>query len=230
MKPSLITTPFVSILLLAISLFPVMGCSEPKDPIDNLISETLTRGALENINIQGNLKDENQLLDARIKVPYNIKRAQVKPTLLAAIKGLKKQHPRLSEIIILLQSGGEAPFDLGMVTPGRAVYENGKIKIEYWIPTPQQIQERIAWNKDKSPDTKLPVPRLPTQKEFKAAIKAEHLFHKTYNGLPDGLNNPSSEAMARVAQEMNTTPNMVKEYRNILFNYYKIGWGEEIIQ
>lgn len=225
------------VVLIFISLM-LFACS---DPIESLIPPSSVHGAITQFNVSGDLKENGKKIDAYVTVPHDIKRDQVRPTLLAAIKGLKKENKKIDWIAVDLLAGGDSSF-----FAGRGELKSNQIKIEYWVPTEAQIHERIEYNQNQRGEDSaiLPIPELMSKEAFAMALKANDLYHKYYNKLSDRdnqlisenedlfdeLNNTRTERARKLtAKKLGLSSQDVLDYRSRLNNYYTIGWGKETI-
>lgn len=136
---------FICIILL------FSGCFM-EDPIETLIPPELLKGAISyidvfDIEIQTRKSiNGGTLINAWAAVPYNIKREQVKPTLLSVIRELKKQNPECEWFVVWLCADGERARDAG-VHAGRGEYTKDQVNIGYWIPSQKQLKERLELKK-----------------------------------------------------------------------------------
>lgn len=198
----------------------ISGCS---DPIETLIPPSLVHGSLQGFNIQMEMSKDGNRLDGEAIVPHDIKRDQIKPTLLAALKGMKQEHPKYDWIILYLYAGGNSKT--GGVSPGRAEYKGGKITINYEIPSAEQIEIQKKVVEETPGSNPRSIPELLSKEEFTKAAKIEFLYHSNHSRLND-----RAKALAAVSKKMNISTDKVTEYREKLGYYYGMAWGQEVIQ
>lgn len=70
-------------------------------------------------------------------VRFDIDRADIKPTVIAMLKIMKEKHPATNRISLSLTPSVDCPA-CGIA---KARYDEGKVKLEYGVPTLQQIEE-----------------------------------------------------------------------------------------
>jgi hypothetical protein len=240
------------------------GCSN--DPIDKLIPEASLKGSILNISIfdmetqRGKLVQGGLLINASAKVPYDIKQEEVKPTLLASIRELKKQNKDCEWIIVFLCPDGRKG-----VYAGRGEYREGKISIDYGVPSAKQLAEAEALKikladpslkgkKDEfgieEYDPNYDPPKLMSKKDFDQASDANDLYYKYYhilgqedlkkarNGTKwnqdvyNNLQNTIDDRIYRmISEEMSLPEDQIRKLRSKLAKYFAIyAWGEETIQ
>jgi hypothetical protein len=117
------------------------------DNIERLIPKSQLVGSVANIPINFNKKEVSMCdrqpdytILGKSTVPFDIKREQIKPSLLAALKDSLKNIKKCQHIWIdLYPDRSFAPYQLNMV--GRVEYYQGKITLYYGIPSDEQMRE-----------------------------------------------------------------------------------------
>ncbi|MGA2525940.1 MAG: hypothetical protein ABSF79_04910 [Smithellaceae bacterium] len=141
------------IFFLALLLF--CGC---ESRLDKAIPQSSLVGAVSNIDVnlegRGELKDQKgctnkagwcwepkdwTLLMADAFVPFDIKKEQIKPTLLAIFKRLKNEYPKCTIINIWLEPDKELAEILYPI--GSLEYHDNKMVINYGIPSDKEMEE-----------------------------------------------------------------------------------------
>ena len=136
------------IFFLALLLF--CGC---ESRLDRAIPQSSLVGAVSiETKIEGNWGDHHKR-DGDPKdwtdvwvigfVPCNIKREQIKPTLLAIFKTVKNEYSKCTFMKIKISPDEEMIRQWGP-SIGTLEYNNGKIDIVYGIPSDKQIEEHNA--------------------------------------------------------------------------------------
>ncbi len=188
----------IKILTFLTTLF-IFGCS---NPLDKLIKPEMLQGAVPNFTITGvdiqtgKSVNGGTLIRGKAIVPYDIKREQVKPTLLSAIKKLQEQHPACQWIVVWLIPEKEA-IGAGLEA-GHGEYAVDHINIMYGIPSKKTLDREIELKKNLlnpafikasikedeffeemyGPNYKDYVPiRLPTREEFDRCVKIKKLYY-----------------------------------------------------
>jgi len=134
------------------------GC---ESRLDKAIPQSSLAGAISNVDVnlsgQGEIATQQAcankygwcwdpkdwtLLNADAFIPYDIKKEQVKPTLLAVLKKLEKEYPKCTTININLAPDKEMAERLFLV--GRLEYKDNKIIIRYGIPSDKEMAEHNA--------------------------------------------------------------------------------------
>ena len=183
-----------SFLLTILFLVLIMGCS---DPVEKLIPPEALKGALTNLNITGKTQTGKSvkggtLIEVFAMVPYDIKRKQLKPTLLGGIKGVKKQNSDCEWIILWLRPGKSKGAG---IYAGRAEYKEGKIDLYYGIPSKKQLAQSLELkNKYSDPalkgkkdeagfdqyDPDYEAVRLLNKQDFDLGVHIRTLYYKYY--------------------------------------------------
>ncbi|PKN51392.1 MAG: hypothetical protein CVU55_12205 [Deltaproteobacteria bacterium HGW-Deltaproteobacteria-13] len=252
-------------IILFFVLALLCGC---ESKLDKAIPPSFLVGAVSNIDI--NLNGEGELADRQncanrngwcwkpedwimLKadgfVPPDIKREQIKPTILAILKRLIKEYPKCKKIFINLAPDKEM-VGLGYLV-SRGEYENNKIKILYGIPSDKEIEEynskigkfypsskdcgKIFCEPDYTKMKKNDAPRLfrPDQKtymKYKPIFKAYEDF--IYYKSKDKLHYSTSECYVEVSKKTGYSVKDIKEASEFMHSYYSLwacGRDDEII-
>ena len=245
-------------LCLVLLIFLFAGCSG-SDHIDRLIPNEALTGALPNpgpVNIEeqrGKSVNGGFLVNAQVLVPFDIKRDQVRPTLLAAVKTLKKRYPDCEWIVVFLTL--QESLDKYTLYAGRAEYTKDGIDITYWIPSQQQLAEQKNPSEENSADPLFagldfadwePVKPL-TGEEFIFAVKTAGIYGKLSKKVQDdvaaaamgnrdnysetyrkGMENFENRVFDLTAKELGASVAEVKRAQRKLV-YYSPEWGAERI-
>lgn len=216
------------------------------DPIDRHVPDSLLKGSIQKLDIKFEIHKQGKLLYGEAIVPHDIKRGQIKPTLLKGIKALNKKQSKYRWISFYLYCGGHS--NEGGVSPGRAEYKEGITTINYEIPSAKQIEiqkQVIAETPDANPNA---VPILLSKESFTKALKIYNLYYKKHNQLSGQYSdllmkkkisqkqyfklsdNIIDKSMELVAEETGMTKSEVLKSRENIGYYYGMGWGEETIK
>lgn len=232
--------------LMSLLLIPC-GCSD-KDQVDSLIPKTDLMGSCDSVRIfdmetqQAKTIKGGFLIHALAEVPYDIKREQVKPTVLKCIQDLKHKNQGCEWITVFLCANGRKG-----IHAGKGEYKEGKIIISYGVPS----REQLAAEKVAIEDYHLvhEPPRLLSGTEFNQAAEICDLYVKytaileeediknasegkiidqdIYESLMDSR---ADRVFKKVAGEVNLPEVKVRKLRNNLMRYYILNWGDETIQ
>lgn len=243
--------------LLLLVLFA--GCSG-SGHIDKLIPEEAIVGALPNLapvdieEQRGKSVNGGFLVNAQVLVPFDIQRDQVRPTLLAAVKTLKKRYPDCEWIVVFLTL--QESLDKYTLYAGRAEYTKDGIDITYWIPSQKQLVEQEDPRKETPGDNSLfagldfsdwePIQPL-TREEFNFAVQAAQTYQKLSQRLQDEasaaamkdrdnysetyrkmMENFEDRVLVLAAKDLSTRKAEVKKAQRRLL-YYSASWGSEKI-
>lgn len=198
----------------------------------NRITDSMTAGCIDSINIKGVLKKNGAMIDASVLVPHDIKRAEVRPTLLKAINEINKKHPDIEWIQVWLLAG------MKNIYAGNADYKYGQIYLRYGIPSQKQIADRRQWNEyKKEGDSDILIPVLLDKKQFRHAANVVDRYYKHNNRLmAEDLSTGEpgdtivERSMQAVADELNITPEEVLTCRKQILVYYDLSWDHETIK
>lgn len=230
--------PFILLVL-------CFGCAE--DPIDKLIPETSLNGSIQKITIfdletqRGKIVRGGLLIIASVKVPYDLRREQVRPTLLACIKELKKRNRDCEWFNVFLCADGRDG-----IYAGRGEYREGKIYISYGIPSKKQLVEAEALREELADYVP---PRLLSKEEFNLAADLDELYYRYDNTLAekdlkeardgkrwnqdvyDKLSDSRDDRIYEmIAKEVSLPDDTIRKLRRSLGTYYIFAWGSETIQ
>lgn len=236
------------LILFAVCCLSVFtACSE--STIDRLIPPSATKGALANFSVSeikvqsGKSVNGGTLVTGSAIVPYDIRRDQVKPTLLAAIKGLKDKH-RDCEWIIVYAIPSQNLKGTG-INAGMAEYAGGKIRIDYGVPSATQLTGPVG---DLLGTDYEPV-RLMSRDDFDLAVAIDAVWQNIHLKLLDDADQKAKTNKARYAdihsretakisdtklaaltsQKMSIPASQVKKLRTQLLMYYGPFWGNETL-
>jgi len=117
------------------------GCSDsPADKITNAMCFGAVPISDVSIKFKSDQPGRNgQLIDMEGVVPFDIKKEQVKPTILAAFKDLLKKHPESKDIFV-----GLLPDRRLHQFVGHASYHSGTVSIHYGIPSEAEMDKKNA--------------------------------------------------------------------------------------
>lgn len=242
-----IVAPFRAALPIISLLLIISGCSD-RDQFDNLFPESSLAGSYvpaKIFNVETQRKNNVKggfSINALAEVPYDIKREQVKPALLACIRALKKKNQDCEWITVFLCAEGKKG-----IYAGKGEYKEGKTDISYGVPS----KELLAAEKTAIEYYHLihEPPRLLTRTEFDQASHIFDLYHKytavlteedmkkAGNGIAfdqdiyDSLmNSRSDRVFKKVTGEVNLSEAKVRKLRNGLMRYYILTWGNETVE
>lgn len=224
-------------LIYALILIAITACGSD---IEKKIPPSMTKGAVENLSLSteeqtGKNVKGGKIIKAYGVVPFDIKREQIRPTLLAAIRVLKQNNPGCEWIWVGIVPD-KSLIGTGRLA-GRAEYKEGGLDIYYGIPSDKQMDE---WNaligkpvKDFSGDTTYinDSPRLsrPDRETFDPAIKAL----KSYDRLTIESRHADRidyAALYKAASKDTGIPvKKAKTLINFMNSYYSGAWGKETI-
>ncbi|MCP3940042.1 MAG: hypothetical protein GY710_00975 [Desulfobacteraceae bacterium] len=215
----------ITILLLSI----VISCSA--DPIDKLISSTAMENTVFPLNIfdiqKQTAKSVNggTLIEASVEVPYDVKRNQVRATILASLKKLKTDYPKTEWFIVYLYPAGKETSRIpAAIHAGRGEYVQQEIFINYLIPSKEEIQ-RYADKNAKSDNYMISTPKLMSEQEFYKAVGIASLYYDYYKSSRD-----PNLSYQKAAEQLGMSKTNVKAYRANLLNYYGLGQKFEVIK
>lgn len=220
-------------LIYAFVLISIIACGSD---IERKIPPSMTNGAVENLNLSiekqtGKSRYGGTLIKAYGVVPFNIKREQIRPTLLAAIRVLKQNNPGCEWFWVGIVPETMALAKTGRLV-GRAEYTEGELDIYYGIPSDKQMDE---WNAQIGKPVKDLLggdtyindsPRLysPDKEIFNSGIKAL----RSYDRL--SIANSGAGLYGAVSKETGIGVKKIKPLISLMNNYYTPGnWGKETI-
>lgn len=220
----------IRLIMVAMCFSMFTACSE--NPIDRLIPLSATKGGLANftvsgINVQeGKSRNGGMLVSGLVMVPHDIKREQVKPTLLAAVKGLKDQYGKCEWIIVYAIPSQELKGT--GINAGMAEYAEGKIRIDYGVPSTMQLAAEVGAAKEIGDPDSDPL-RLMIKDEFDLAVAVDTTWQGLYEPNRQHKGNIEEKLLKLTAQKMNIPVTQVKKLRKQLIMYYGPFWGNETI-
>lgn len=230
------------ITMVIVSIMMLISCGSE---IDKKIPDSMLVGAVPNMNIS--LEEDNyrggKAIIATGIVPFDIKREQVKPSLLAILRVAAEKYPKATGIFVRLtpdeQLGRFAYF------AGKADYEDNVITVHYGVPSDEQIKK---WNSEIGKpitfeESTLGINDSPqlsrfNKETFDSGKKIILLFHKIEKQLYDKyinqpLKSPTTEQISRIAaKELGLSLKEVTHHHRLLSNYFSAGtgiWGKETI-
>lgn len=227
------------------------ACSE--STIDRLIPPSATKGGIANFSVseikvqKGKSVNGGTLVTGSVIVPYDIRRDQVKPTLLAAIKGLKDKYRECEWIIVYAVPSQELKG--GGINAGIAEYTEGKIRIDYGVPSATQLAEPVGDELKKLLGADYEPVRLMSREDFDLAVAIDAVWQNTHLKLLDDADKKAMQNKARYAdiyrretaeisdkklaaltsQKMSIPASQVKKLRRQLLMYYGPFWGNETL-
>lgn len=160
-----------------------------------------------------------RLLEAIGTVPFDIKKEQIKPTVLAVIKAIKQKNSDCEWIAVNLKLAKDLP----LLQAGIAEYKEGKVFISYGIPSDKQIEE---WNTNIG---KNDLPRLhrPDKKTFDDGARVIKLYYK-FNNDPKIKKDNVEQLFPLISKESGLPVKNVESLYRHMSNYYFTGsWGTE---
>lgn len=220
----------IRLILIAVLFSAFTACSE--SPIDRLIPLSATKGGLANFTVSGINVQEGKsinggtLVSGLVMVPHDIKREQVKPTLLAAIKGLKNQYGKCEWIIVYAIPSQELKGT--GINAGMAEYAEGKIRIDYGVPSTTQLAAEVGAAKEIGGPENDPL-RLMSKDEFDLAVAVDTTWQGFYEPNREHQGRGEGKLLKLTAQKMNIPVAQVKKLRKQLIMYYGPFWGNETI-
>ncbi|MBI4839225.1 MAG: hypothetical protein HY806_08845, partial [Nitrospirae bacterium] len=132
----------IRVALIFIFIVTMVAC-EPR--IDEMISDSQLIGGVPDISI--NIKEDNYkggtAIIASGGIPFDVKREQLRPSMLSVLKVVLKKYPQSTGIFVRLTPNEELAkygYFAGMLD-----YEEGSAIIHYKIPSDKQIKE---WNSE----------------------------------------------------------------------------------
>lgn len=220
----------IKVLLLQLLFVLVVSCGPN---IEDKITDAQLIGAISNVNVsikEDKYKGGTAIIAVGV-IPFDIKREQIKPTILAALKVLIRKYPDATGIFIRL-----APDkDLAKYAyfAGTADYENNEITVDYKIPTDKQIND---WNSEIGKPIELEGKSLGTndsprllrfdKKLFDIATKVTLSYHKAQKQLANKyIDQPLKTASTQeiyhlVSGETGVSDKDAQYYRNLMDAYY----------
>lgn len=205
---------FIFFLFSALCLFSISGCLDSDHPLDGLISSANIEGAITPIKVlnlerqTGKSVEGGQYVQTEISVPFDIKQDQVKPTILSALKEMKKEFPSCHWFVIYLNPSQFKSDRLGsLISVAKGEYTDGQINIDYQLPT--------------SKEALIPL----SEKEFKAAVVISATYYPYYKVSRD-----PDTAYQQTADDLNIPLTTAKELRNRLMDYYGLTREVEVIK
>lgn len=224
-----------------------------ENSLDKLIPPSAVKGGITNFIVsgikvsEGKSRNGGTLVTGSVVVPYNIKRDQVKPTLLAAIKGLKDKYRKCEWIIVYAIPSQE--LEGSGINAGMAEYAEGKIRIDYGIPSSDQIAESVGRGLKKLSGADYEPVRLMSREDFDSAVAIDAVWQKIHLKLLDDANQKARQNMTRYAdiyrretaeisdtklaaltsQKMSIPASQIKKLRRQLLMYYGPFWGNETL-
>lgn len=231
-------------LTVVVTVLYILLSSCSADPIEKLIPQSSTVGALPGITVtditiqKGKAINGGVYVQGIIPTPYDIKKEQLKPTLIAAIKKLKYENKTCEWIGVYAQIAGG-------INAGRADYIKGNIQIYYDIPTEQELND---FNVEAIKMGMEPI-RLPTKEEFDLAIAIDKVWQRIKMKILDiereeallrqKNNKPAvwtltsekleGKILQMTAKEMNLPKEKVLQTKDLL-RYYILSSGVENIR
>lgn len=237
-------------LIVVVCLFLFAACTD--STVDRLIPPSATNGGLANFTVsdikvqKGKSINGGMLVSGSVLVPYDIKREQVKPTLLAAIKGLKDKY-RDCEWIIVYAVPHQKLTGTG-INAGMAEYAERKISIAYGVPSAAQLAAPPIDDENKKfLDGDYEPVKLMSKADFELAVAVDAAWQAAHRKLlydadQKAMQNKAGygEIYARetakisdaklatlTSQEMGIPAAGVKKLRKQLLIYYGPFWGHE---
>jgi hypothetical protein len=220
------------ITMIIVSIMMLISCGSE---IDKKIPDSMLVGAVPNISVdikeqKGKNVKGGRLLEAIGTVPFDIKKEQIKPTILAVIKAIKQKNPDCEWIAVHLKLAKDLP----LLQAGIAEYKEGNISISYGIPSDKQIEE---WNanigKPVEFDGKVlginDLPRLyrPDRKTFEDGAQVIKLYYKLNND-PKIKKDRIEQLFPLISKESGLPVKDVESLYRYMSNYYFTGsWGTE---
>jgi hypothetical protein len=218
------------------SVFCCLMLSACSSSIDTLIPESSLDGALPNLNIQfseqtGKSVEGHRLLAAAVTVPFDIRRDQVKPTLLSIIKQIKHAEPSCEWIVAYLVPGDST---LPLLQAGIATYKEGKIEIRYGVPSDKNLADYNALKSNVGADNNPPLVR-PDKAAFEIGgnVLRSCLSNEERLILAGNMQEADSDyalsILPYVSKETGVSLRETKRLYHQLMVYYMPNWGKETI-
>ncbi len=205
-------------------------------PIYRLIPDASLVGACPTVkifNIQtqhGKTVNGGMLISASVHVPYSIRRDQVKPTILACIRELKRRNKKCEWIHIFLCVEGRKIY------AGRGEYKSGEIRVSYGIPSQKQLaslEDVKPLNRgdfDKAADISdlfYAYDGILAGQDLKKARKGKVWNQDIYNSLMDTRD---ARIYSMISDQLQISAFEVRRLKRCVMNYYMLTWGDEIIR
>lgn len=240
----------IKFILVAVFFLVFTACSD--SPIDRLIPLSATKGGLANFTVsgvevqEGKSRNGGMLVMGQVMVPHDIKREQIKPTLLAAIKGLKDKYRKCEWIIVYAVPSYELKGS--SANAGMAEYAEEKIKIDYGVPSATQLAAEAGAAKELGGPDSDPL-RLMSKEEFDLAVSVNEAWQDIHLKLLDDAQKKAMQNRARyseiyrhetkdisdakllklTAKKLNLPEAKAQKLRKQLLMYYGPFWGNETI-
>jgi hypothetical protein len=130
----------ILLYLIIYLIIVLLVCVSCESKLDKAIPSSQLTDAIQNVNysIEEKKATTGKILDIRGFVPFNIRRDQIRPTVLSVLKEVKIKYPEPEEIHIRFFITPE------LDSPGYASFEGGKLKITYGIPSLKEIEKHNA--------------------------------------------------------------------------------------
>ncbi len=209
--------------LFCIFVFIITAC---QNGANNQAPDPDTVGAIPNLNISYEYTSIHHpgvrvrgAVEAKVIVPFDIKREQLRPTLLSIFKDAREKYPDEDIDIFLAPSQGMMNCTQ---LAGRADYDGdkGKLELDYGIPTDQEMAESNAQIGKKDPFLGVDDgPRLyrPDAKTFAILDKVNYLACRKFKADKEAT---TFTVFPAVARKMGITAKQVKQYYFFVFDYY----------
>jgi hypothetical protein len=219
-------------------LLSLIACSA-QDPLEKLIPASAMTGGIEKIEIKTTIQSGKTVkggffIEGFMVVPANIRRQQVRPTLLKSLKSMKQQHPLCEWFKIYLEPTED--FRESPAYAGIGEYKEGKIDLLFGIPTDAQILE---WNdmigkKVKGfGDDEFIVDHPPLSRPNDSSVRFGWEVVKTCRKIASKSKKSidDKDKWPLAAKILKSDVNTVSRAHAVMYNYFDpYSWGEETIQ
>lgn len=221
---SVVGMTVIKILVASAIIFSILSCSSKESQIDKMFPADQVKGAITKLDATVNEQTGKgvkggRLVEALVTVPFDIKREQIRPSMIGVLKVLMNKYPDCEWFTISMSFGKDVP----LLTAGQAEYKEGKIQIQYGVPSDKELEE---WN--------LIVKNYPRSilvKQDSATYKQGAEIIKRYYAL----NNDKSEKKIRslhdifaiISKEKGIPIEEVDRLYTQVGNYFTLNWGKE---
>ncbi|MCG8637022.1 MAG: hypothetical protein MI863_24530 [Desulfobacterales bacterium] len=213
-------------------IFILIFTSACSHPIEKLAPDSELKGAVTPLKIIAIEKESKRATPRKIRikafvsVPHDIKKEQVRPTILMGLRILEHRFPGKDLFSVYLCPDGKKSMSCGYLYVARGEYADKEIRICYLIPSREQIEAYAEANKDMRPEKeRVIVPRMMSKKDFYQAIEITSLYYDYYKVTLE-----SAAALHATARELNLPEDLIANYKTHLLTYYGIERDSEIIR
>ncbi len=157
-----------------------------------------------------------------VKIPFDIPRDKIKPTILAALKKLKRKHPKSEWFVVYLFPEGEKAEKVG-ISAGRGEYIDGKITIINGLLSGKEWMESAK--RYAAGEMAFQTPLSLEESYFKASIGVSEVFDSYYKETSD-----SDRSYQLASEEIGQPVKVLKLVREKVLQYYSYGQEQEVLE